>query len=143
MKLLTIDPGLSGTGWAQFENNKLYYWGIVWPKKGKDIMTQIHMDILHFYDGEKIVIEWPSFQGMIAQNTGSIIKLAYLIGRIYETCLTFEYKPELLPVSKWRGTCPKEINWKRAEKFFGKKGFKSHAADAVSMGAFLIQENLV
>jgi hypothetical protein len=135
MKFMTIDPGLSGTGWAVFRDKELINWGIVrgkgitFQKKAEDIVFKLDA----FTEGE-VFCEWPSFQGLIAQNTGSIIKLSYLIGRLDQ-----KFGMKLIPVSQWRGTCPKEVLWRRAEKFFRRKGFKSHSGDAVAMGQWVIE----
>lgn len=85
-------------------------------------------------------MEWPSgnflsAKGLAAQNSSSLLKLAYLIGQI-----TGAYSNSvLIPVTKWRGNCPKEMLWKRAERFFDKKNFKNHAGDAVAIGQYCIE----
>lgn len=88
-----------------------------------------------------VFIEWPSFQSMEAQNTGSIIKLAYLIGRVEQAYRAVDPRTRvvLIPVIVWKGNLPKEVTQERAEVFFQEKGFKSHAADAVALGMYVIQ----
>lgn len=147
MNWLTIDPGISGTGWAEFVDNKLEEWGIItsnkghWTRKSKHICSKLYL-VMGYAD--HIFIEWPSFQTVAAQNTGSIIKLAYFIGKLTSRCEILENIPyTLIPVSQWKGQLPKEVTQKRAEKFFKRKGFHSHAADAVALGAYLIKEGFV
>lgn len=133
---MTIDPGIN-LGWALFSGKKLKEYGTI-SGKGKtwDDKVQYVIDDLPHFPIEKLFIEWPSFQSMEAQNTGSIIKLAYLIGRVQERLDT---TTELIPVIVWKGNLPKEVTQERAEVFFQKKGFKSHAADAVALGQYVIQ----
>ncbi len=147
MNWMTIDPGISGTGWALFENNKLDEWGIVysqkatWTGKSRQICSKMYSYMGY---ADHIFIEWPSFQTVAAQNTGSIIKLAYFIGKLTSQCEILEDTPyTLIPVIEWKGQLPKEVTTQRAEKFFGRKGFKSHAADAVALGQYCIQSKLI
>lgn len=151
MNWLAIDPGLSGTGWASFRDKNLIRWGII-SQKGKNFEERSQHILDGFY-GEAyelwkncngpIFIEWPSFQTMEAQNTGSIIKLAFLIGRLYDRFHWVLSDPKLIPVIKWKGQLPKAVTQARAEVFFGMKGFKSHAADAVAIGQYVIEAGLI
>lgn len=141
-KWVAIDPGLGGTGWARFDGIHLKDWGIIrlreniFENKALDISNRLK-DICR--SSGRVFIEWPSFQNLIAQNTGSIIKLAFLIGVIYRE---IDY-PYLIPVIRWKGNLPKEITKKRAEKYFGITGFKSHAADAVGIGMYCLKNSLI
>lgn len=137
MEWVAIDPGLSGTGWAYFCDEELKDWGIIYPK-GKNFHERAN-DICEklIVPPKKSFIEWPSFQKMEAINTFSIVKLAYLIGRIAFPSTI------LIPVIRWKGNLPKEVTKKRAERFFKCKGFKSHAADAVGIGQYVIETRLL
>lgn len=136
-----IDPGV-GCGFAEFEKKKLIRWKTVygkgndWKEKYADIGDKLRNDL---YGQHTVFIEWPSFQNAASQNTGSIIKLAYLIGKLS----MLNPNTKLIPVTTWKGSLSKELTQKRAEKFFGQKGFTSHAADAVALGQYVLQAGLV
>lgn len=147
---LVIDPGIN-TGWAHIQGREVVAYGVIrargkgFLERHESLMKKFNAEVLYFYPDEKIFIEFPSFQNLVAQNTGSIIKLAFIIGRLFEMCKTMEMKAELIPVSAWRGNCPKEILWRRAEKFFGLPDgiLKDHEGDAVGIGQYLIQKRLL
>jgi len=96
------------------------------------------MDIL---DREKVFIEMPKTFFGGRGSAESVIKLSFFIGILYG--LLKRNEVVFVPVSSWRGSIPKEINWKRAEKFFGQKGFSRDAGDAVAIGHWLIRNKLV
>ena len=138
-KWFTIDPGVD-LGWAEFKKNRLVNWGTIYAQ-GATLEDKIFdiLDEVRFLEyADKVFIEWPSFQNTAAKNTGSIIKLACLIGAI----LGRYGNGVLIPVSTWKGSLPKEVTQLRAEKFFKVQGFKSHAADAVALGQYIIQKGL-
>jgi hypothetical protein len=135
----TVDPG-QNLGWAKFSEKKLLKWGVIYGK-GKDwrekALFVARAAPWNLYKS-RVFLEWPSYQTLAAQQTGSIIKLAYLCGLLY-----WCWKPvKLIPVIKWKGSLPKIVTQRRAEVFFQQKGFKSHAADAVGIGMYVIQEGL-
>ena len=145
---VTIDPGLGGTGWAVFHKKELKKWGTYYPPKGKDwkekaecVVNELGHIEQHSAFGRvvKMFCEWPSYQTVAAQNTMSVVKLAYLIGGI----CTYYTNVTLIPVVKWKGSLPKEVTKKRAERYFHCKGFKSHAADAVGIGQYILENNLI
>ena len=137
---VTIDPGIN-CGIARFKENKLEEWktiygkGKSWFNKCIDVREQIRPFLVATHT---VYIEWPSFQGMIAQNTGSIVKLAYLIGQI----ASLHSNVILIPVNQWKGNLPKLVTQKRAEKFFNRSGFKNHVADAIGLGQYCIENRL-
>lgn len=147
MDLLILDPGIN-TGYAMFSKKKLVDHGVIRGKgegfieKSANVIYQAH-GVFHMYTGERVVIEFPSFQNLAAKNTGSIIKLAYVVGRLFELAKTYELTPELLNVSEWRGQIPKELVWKRAEKYFGlKEKLVNHSGDCVGIAQYLFQKKL-
>lgn len=146
MKWYTIDPGISGLGLATFIGDQLINWETIYGK-GKDFKektTHILNVLEPLLANRTFFIEWPtgnfhSAKGIAAQNSDAILKLCFLIGGI---CSKFK-DTHLIPVQRWKGNLPKEITQKRAEKFFGITGFKSHAADAVGLGQYVIENNLL
>lgn len=147
---MTIDPGISGTGYAIFNKRKLIDYGNIYPKKAKTFTARaasichrtIGMARLH--GCVAVWCEWPSNfmgskKGIAAFNSNSIIKLAYLIGRINERWGFIN----MVQVQRWKGQLPKEVTRKRAERFFKRTGFKSHAADAVGIGQWVLENKLI
>lgn len=148
MNWVTIDPGISGTGVAFFYGKNLITWGtyrssrLSWEKCAYDLAQRIFWG----YEGkvDKAFCEWPtgrfsSDAGLAAHNSDAILKLSFLIGN-----LNYAFGGiELIKVQTWKGQLPKELTQKRAEKFFKKTGFKSHAADAVGIGQYCIEKGLV
>lgn len=148
MNWLAVDPGVSGTGWALFKGVKLVDWGIItskettWERRVRDIVSRMRGNI--WAQGDRVFCEWPtgrftSAAGLAAANSDAMLKLTFLIGALDNQLNGIE----LIPVQRWKGQLPKEVVQKRAEKFFGVTGFKSHAADAVGIGQFVIEENLL
>lgn len=141
---VTIDPGIN-TGYA-FYNQGLSHWGVI-RGRGKTFEERVEFVVNEFREkicccsAEKIYIEWPSFQNLAAQRTFSIPKLAFLIGRLYETCFMYELKPVLIPVSKYRGNCPKEVLWNRARKYFNCGELRNHEGDAVAMAMWILKND--
>lgn len=154
-KWMTVDPGISGTGWAVFRDAKLHKWGVIrsyeptWTSKAKDIVKQLRaLEWKYLRDAEQryktVYCEWPSnftgsAKGLAALNSGSILKLSYLIGKISSLPVYLK----LVSVQQWKGQLPKEVTKARAEKYFKRTGFKSHDADAVGIGQYVLEKGLV
>lgn len=144
MRFLCIDPGLSGTGIAVFNERKLVAWRNIYPKgetfqeKAVDVCREIPLGF------HTAFCEWPTgnFGGakaLAARNSDAILKLCFLIGKLSTQFNEFN----LVPVIKWKGQLKKEITQKRAEEFFHQKGFTSHCSDAVGIGKYVLQNNLI
>lgn len=141
MRTLVLDPGLK-MGLATFDGIELLTQhaytakGKTWEEKTRDI-TDYLINTWPYWEPHMTFIEWPTmhFRG----NIKSVLKLCFLIGRIVEA---WPGKITLIPVHKWRGTIPKEVLWRRAEKYFKlKKPLQADAGDAVALGLFLIKNN--
>ena len=145
---ISVDPGIN-TGYCCVINGELTRRGIIrgrgktFEDRVENVVEKFYEDVLHFcVDETKIYLEWPSFQNLVSRQTFSIPKLAFLIGRLYETCKTYEFTPILIPVTKYRGNCPKSVLWRRAEKYFGVKGLKNHEGDSIALAMYLIKNNI-
>lgn len=140
----TLDPGISGSGIAEFNHGHLIWWkniygkGDTWVERATFISEELKkLNIKYLF------IEWPTgrfmgARGTAAANSDAILKLCFFIGMVY----SFTPYPVLVPVVKWKGQLKKELVRQRAETFFNKEGFKSHAADAVGIGQFIIESGL-
>lgn len=96
-----------------------------------------------------VLIELPrvfqSEKGLAANNSGSIMKLAFCVAvlRSYFHHHTSS-KVELIPVNRWKGTVPKHITQRRIKKHWGWQGGKRdhNEADAVGIGDYYIRKVL-
>lgn len=156
MYWLTIDPGISGTGFAVFHNKILKRYGSVYPDRNLDnwerrtssillkLMEEIHMAEAP----QHVYIEWPSQftgkRGLAAANSNDILKLTCLIGRLAQYYIGIGTPTVMLvPVNRWKGNLPKEVVVERIKKFFSIRGVASHAADAVGIGQYVLTKALV
>jgi len=156
--MLSVDPGLTGTG--------VVYWRIGYPRastvihpKGDDLIDRafsISMQIATFYyisigkfpaGRTCMVIEYPEYQeglrGQVSSQTGSIIKLAFLIG-ILVGASSSGWEPFLVAVRDWKGQLPKQVITNRMIKYYGQQckliGIKTHAWDALGLGHWAMQQ---
>lgn len=146
----TIDPGISGTGLALLDGKKLIKYVNIYPEKDWSTWEQRASSILvglmwHItQDLTQVFIEWPSqfsgTKGLAASNSNDILKLSCLIGRISELFIQRNTRVILVPVQTWKGNLPKAIVAQRAMKFFGLQELVSHAADAVGLAKFVLEE---
>lgn len=135
------------------EHNILRYWTNIippykllsWEKKAEWI-TNYLFQIFWQEPPRKVFIEWPTGvfvgRGLAAKNSDSLLKLCFLIGRLTDSFSSCGSEVLLVPVQKWRGTIKKELQWDRAEKFFGVGGLSNHAGDAAGIARWLIKNNL-
>lgn len=145
MCIMTIDPGIAGTGWAIFDNDTLEYSGVLTPPKALDWQHKMNWLIISLkliatkkLPGKKIKIyvEMPamfgSAKGQVTASSGALVKLTLLVGQIMR-----EFSAEVLPVNEWKGQLSKQIVEKRVKDFLPGCTAKSHAIDAIGMGLYL------
>lgn len=160
MRLLTIDPGLAGTGYAIFTDTpRPVFSGVVRPAKSAALLTPQSLGLLvwktksiveqlldvpglYDYNPGLVSIEWPAFWGSSAVSYastagGKMFKLVFLIGAIAEAFIARDIRVSLLPVNKWKGQLPKEVVKKRISRIIRRVEFRDHEADAVGMGLYL------
>lgn len=168
---LTIDPGLGGTGYAVFKDDPKEWMphltgviqcsekqGTLWPQRQTEIMDKFNDNLIGtFYtskDGwsiKKAYIELPamfeSAKGM-ACATGesgqdsSLVKLAVLVGRLFESLDGESIHVEFIRVNDWKGTLPKKVVSARIQERLrlpvtAITRFGDHACDAVGMGLYV------
>lgn len=151
-KILTIDPGLSGTGYAYFYEGQLKICRQIIPDpkmtmedKAFTIKTMI-LQAIAYFDIEEVFIEYPKVFGgatnyAIAMR-GDIVKLAWLVGYLCGAMRTSKKtRYTLLPVNTWKGQLPKNVVENRVRKVYpvsnDKMKIEGHAIDAVGMGLYL------
>lgn len=147
--MLSIDPGVGGTGFAVWQRGKLTEAGTIhfdgnlihWEDKARDILLKFS-SLLRFHDVDDLVIEYPSFMGgtgghMVA-SSGDLVKLAVLTGMITGSAILQGVAVEPVPVGNWKGQLPKAVCVNRIKKILpawallGK--LSDHAWDAIGIG---------
>lgn len=160
MKLIAVDPGLSGMGWARWDTptrtkrgpNAV---GVIYPSKldkGTGTLTdqctamtsilwdQVFDDPI-VPEGYKMVIEMPQHMASakgIAAQAGSVYKLTFLVGFIAAMFHDFCQVHVATPM-EWKGQLPKNVVQQRIERDLGLRfcrdlQIRSHAWDAVGLG---------
>ena len=149
---LTIDPGISGTGYALWSSPhwELMKTGIysvssdkvTWEHKGHIIAQNIAI-LCRNYSVRKICIEFPAYfdssSGNMVAKRGDSVKLTWMVGMICG--IVYPLKPVLVPVNNWKGQMPKDVVIRRIQKRLGVErceelGIKSHMWDSVGVGLF-------
>lgn len=149
-RVLLVDPGIGGTGWAYWleitrpgEASLPFLSGSKTPKKtGFDAVENLWA----WFDGvvdvlrpKIVVIEYPELwsssglsQGSAAK--GDLFKLTYLIGGFGRIVAERTRKaPVLVSPTKWKGQLPKRVVNARIKLSLGKK-YGNHESDAVGIG---------
>lgn len=151
--LYSIDPGLSGTGWAEWKSRRFpNRAGVIpasrTPESGllADQCEEVCVSLLrvvplvHRHRATHIFIEMPQMmtnvKGIAAQG-GSIYKLTFLVGYIARALC--ECTVHTVTVAEWKGQLPKDVVQRRIERELGiercrELGIKTHAYDAVGIG---------
>lgn len=171
-RLLSIDPGLAGTGYVFWMKRVPWAAGVLRPlqrdvtlnsdelvDRSRSIVRQLlalgpqcpthHSTACACWNGHDsaVVIEFPEFheslKGRTARSTGSMDKLAFLIG-VMAASFPRPWAVKLVRVRQWKGQLPKEVVISRMKKRHGDRpeeiGVKSHAWDALGIGDWYLRE---
>ncbi len=94
-----------------------------------------------------VYLEWPAVfpspGGQTAARTGSIVKLAYITGRIAEVFRSSTASLRYVDVQKWKGQVPKAVMNRRVQdvlvsKGLGSLGHSTHELDALGIGLWVL-----
>jgi len=148
--IVALDQGLSGTGWALFEDGVLQDCGNLYPPKDiEDWLIrseEFSAKIVDFFGqiktGSTFLMEQPAYHGSDAGQTvarsGSLVRLCYFSGMLHGYLRGEGYRIISVPVMKWKGQLPKAVVEKRIYRVLEKQGIplkpKSHAIDAIGIG---------
>lgn len=152
--VLSVDPGLQGTGAAFFKK------GFLWDATTLEVPSRYRMwdwpvradylvNLLLDWSGVRntilpdlvtVVVEYPGFQGGAARQmgwqTGDLQKLTYLVGLMSGRFYRCDFWP--VPVPMWKGQLPKSVTEERIKKRLTKEEalnpISNHAWDAVGIG---------
>lgn len=159
---LTVDPGITGTGWAAWS---VAEWkdrvppvevGVIipdnapcnkWHDQGRKIYHRLAA-IYARYNCSGVYVEWPNFRG---GAVGQSVAASGDLGKLYyaaSLCLALGLIPgqggfgEPVPVVQWKGQLPKAVVAERIVKRLGQNvcdqlGIDDHAWDAVGIGMYL------
>lgn len=163
--LLSIDPGLTGTGWALWRTNKRpHSVGVIkqggtgneWHLRAQGIAEQLIFlcdnceDIVSHRI--QVVAEFTEFHAAASSSmgwkTGDLQRLTFLCGVIAGRMHPRQFLP--VTASGWKGQLPKVVAAKRIEKIIGahhcsrlglpeiQKRADTHAWDAVGIGLWFL-----
>jgi hypothetical protein len=158
--MVTVDPGLNGTGVALWHRKQLVKTFVITPPRGDDlggrmffILNEIQASCLSPAEkreipdtlyGWHVAIEMPAYQeGATRQmgwKTGDLQKLTLLVGYL---CADDWGAVTLVTPREWKGQLPKAVVEQRIVRTLGADrcaalGVKTHAWDAVGIGLYLI-----
>jgi Holliday junction resolvasome RuvABC endonuclease subunit len=148
---MSIDPGLTTTGYAIWKDKKTFITGdVIRPHKQNTSLEKIrfvHRELMKIYRGHmpnSIVIEipehWSGATGFAARESGSVFKLLHLVGYIQGA---FEHnglaRVDLFSPREWKGQLSKEMVKKRLMNITPLKkinldSFRHDLIDAIAIG---------
>lgn len=157
MVIYSIDPGLSGTGWAEWKSKRRpSRVGVIGrthtPESGllADQCHEVTWELHHLTWGHRtqathVFLEMPQMMTNvkgIAAQAGAVYKLAFLVGYIareFQDCTV-----HTVTVGEWKGQLPKDVVQRRIERTLGagvcqELGIKTHAWDAVGIGLWAVE----
>lgn len=148
---ISIDPGLSGTGWAVWERRTLKASGSVsqrgddWYVRATAIADKVNT-IAADWVVTKAFFELPQFiQGRYEVNaSGDLVKLCVTTGLIMGR-LPAIVVVEPVRVIDWKGQLSKELTLTRVSVALSTRGYKlqtatTHEVDAVGIGLYKLGE---
>ncbi len=158
MNILAIDPSVNFCGAAVFNENtkELVYHHLIksvdisedgdkfaYTLKSKQIVLQLKMMIINKYDIKKIILEVPEYWkvgGFIARESGSIFKLTFICGMIFNISDDIEYI--LYSPTMWKKQLPKNVVNNRLQKYYDVKSMNHNVVDAIGIGHFYLHKNI-
>lgn len=132
VRTIFIDPSTTCTGWAiadadnidaQFIESGFIKPNGEWMQRAFVTVRALSAVILKF-NVDEAVIEIPQIQGgaSAANNSGSVLKMAYTAGMIYWMCLSECHGRKALPFTpmQWKKNVPKPRTWRRFSVHWGR-----------------------
>lgn len=154
MKVLGVDPGVAGTGFAMLEATgstiKVGMFGILrskatrWEGRALDIAERIG-GLARQAKVDSVWCELPAYWGTFNASRwaaqGSLVKQAVLAGAILgqQGC-----QVHLVEVNEWKGQLPKSAVEARVQECLGKqqcRGFTLHAWDAADLALWGLKQS--
>jgi Holliday junction resolvasome RuvABC endonuclease subunit len=156
-RVMFVDPGLGGTGWAFFAcisrgqgAQPPVATGVIRGGEKEGWQSQCHsigaMLCAQCLAGkiQTVVLEMPELWTSATSHASAthkaragepadLFKLTYLVGVLAASVVSYVGLPVLIAPQTWKGQLPKEVVHERIKKALGIK-YKEHEADAVGMG---------
>lgn len=150
--VISIDPGLSGTGWVVWDHAEPVNAGIWTPPRdllwyqAAQWLGQMLANVVPVHPYTTLVlIEMPEYQSSptreMGWKTGSLQKLTFLVGWLSAiSSMNFAMAIPVL-VHEWKGQLPKPVVERRVQQTLGRDtcqrlGLRSHAYDAAGIGLY-------
>lgn len=152
---MSIDPGIGGTGWAMWEEEKLVasssikprIKGKSWEQKAAAIIDQLR-DVCNNCRPMQCFIEQPFIaldggRAEISAKRQDVVKLSILNGMIVQAIPNTHQ----VRVIDWKGQCPKHIFKKRIERYLSSINYRpstttSHELDAIGIGRHIVMKEM-
>ena len=149
-KILAVDPGYGGTGWALFINDRYIKSDvirislIVRSKFDEEAVSKIMMygfqDVIKETKPDKVIIETPSFwpsskKSYTATAKGDLFKLIMLVGMFFAVCTFNNVECKTVKANIWKGQLSKKAVKNRLRRYLNLE-FREHEADAVGLGLY-------
>jgi hypothetical protein len=155
LKTISVDPGISGTGYAVWEGKTLtacgniYGKGEVWQVVAGAVADRFH-ELFVAEGPHKVVIEFPQhFEGLTgrtAESKGDTLKLACLAGMLTQIARRDGTPVYYVTPNQHKGNLPKSIVEQRIRKKIPESVTlqpKSHSYDAISIGYFHLFQKMI
>ena len=148
-RMVSIDPGLGGTGWASWAGSMLLGCESIegCERAGGAVSRLTFMELairrrIVLIDAPaKVVIEMPTMmgstsRGMAAMHTGELLWLSVLVGSIRSEAMAHKCEVQLVTPTAWKGQLSKAMVSRRIAKILPQnaKQIVGHAWDAVGIG---------
>lgn len=149
MIMVSVDPGVTGTGVAVWKNHTLYAsltlhsYKEEWEERAFEIADQFFKEIEPYKPGI-VILEKPSFMagvgGTMVARSGDLVKLCMLTGMLIHAARQTNCLVKLVLPTQWKGQLPKDVTKKRVLDILGinhqtmNLKHSDHAFDAVGIG---------
>ena len=159
--ILAIDPSINSCGTAVFneDDKKLVFYKLIksvdtsdskdvfgYASKAKQIVLQLQHLVINKYSINKIILEVPEYwriEGFAARESGSISKLTFICGMIYNINDDIEYT--LYVPRMWKKQLPKEVVNNRLRKVYTNIDIAHtdhNVVDAIGIGHYYLHGNV-
>jgi len=152
--ILTVDPGIGGTGLAAFKRGVICKTELITPSSGCENwfekcldITNRFEDFVEVWNPEFAIIEFPglwsgSATSQASAAKGDLFKLTMLIGMLVQTMQFYEGgdrrdRISLVSPQQWKGQMSKAVVDRRIKRAINQE-FPNHVGDAVGIGLALM-----
>jgi Holliday junction resolvasome RuvABC endonuclease subunit len=155
-KILAIDPSIHNCGWCIMSTNmKIITYGLIqgrlkknrkWIDKANHVSELVHMLLINYWP-KRVFLEFPEYWagsiGSQARESGSVFKLYFLCGSLYQVAKEL-CEVKLVKPSEWKGQLKKEIVRKRLKKQFPNvitDNMDHNVVDAIGIAYYTLKED--